>query len=479
METPQSHLTLVVTSGLNKCCVSSGGELISFPLFELLFTLFSVRMYRIKTDIRQYKCDTKEKVEKLIRNWVIRPNDLIYLADQQRWSPIGEHPTFLDLFAMLEAQERAEPDTVVTTNPLASAPEPQSDEPVEEVTRIKERPAALADSSPELADGNTNESDQAPAEAESSDLDLRETIEGDSVVPPTPEGVEPPVRSDEVTMMTERTFDLLKVTDEVDPAESSSSSSSSEPAEPTVEVNFRDETLELGNSTSAVEEIAAASDTFNPLEISKPRMGRHDLPEDFFATNELDGPVDRETLRDDLAAFEDKKSEDSEKPESSAVEAAEVEKDDEDELSDDAWELEEDHDDITPGLENTSVPEDQDSDEIHDDEDEWDEYDDLDPAEISARLLEKPSDRIADVYNIPLPFEIVPTPEELEAGIRRSKRSEAAKALAFPYPVEKKFKTAQLVTFDFTKEPPADQSRWLIAGVIGVLVLAVLAFALT
>jgi hypothetical protein len=476
METPQSQLTLVVTSGLNKCCVSSGGELISFPLFELLFTLFSVRMYRIKTDIRQYKCDTKEKVEKLIRNWVIRPNDLIYLADQQRWSPIGEHPTFLDLFAMLEAQERAEPDTVVTTNPLASAPEPLADEPVEEVTRIKERPAALADLSPESSEESTKDSAPVVPEVESSDLDLRETIEGDSVVPPTPEGVEPPVRSDEVTMMTERTFDLLKVTDEVDPVESSSA----EPAEPTVEVNFRDETLELGNSVSAVEEIAAASDRFNPLEISKPRMGRHDLPEDFFATNELDGPVDRETLRDDLAAFEDKKSKHTEKPESTAVEAAEVVEDNEqDELAGEVWEIEDDLVDITAGLENTSVAEEQDSDEIHDDEDEWDEYDDLDPVEISARLLEKPSDRIADVYNIPLPFEIVPTPEELEAGIRRSKRSEAAKALAFPYPVEKKFKTAQLVTFDFTKEPPADQSRWLIAGVIGFVVLAVLAFALT
>jgi len=205
-------------------------------------------------------------------------------------------------------------------------------------------------------------------------------------------------------------------------------------------------------------------------------MGRHDLPEDFFATNELDGPIDRETLRDDLAAFEDKKSEDNEKPKSTAAEAAE---DDEEEDSDEeVWELEEDHSE-TPDLENTSVPEEEDSDEIDDDEDEWDEYDDLDPAEISARLLEKPSDRIADVYNIPLPFEIAPTPEDLEAGIRRSKRSEAAKALAFPIPVEKKFKTAQLVTFDFTKEPPIDQSRWLIAGVIGFVVLVVLAFALT
>ncbi len=430
-------------------------------------------MYRIKTDIRQYKCDTKEKVEKLIRNWVIRPNDLIYLADQQRWSPIGEHSTFLDLFAMLEAQERAEPDTVVTTNPLASSPEPQVDEPAEEVTRIKERPAAPADSEPEeqvdepaVVEAEDKVSSADDSEAGEPDSDLRETIEGDSIVPSVPAGVEPPVRSDEVTMMTERTFDLLKVTDEVEPT---TAPSSTEPAESTVEVNFRDETVELGNSNSAAEEIAAASDTFNPLEISKPRMGRHDLPEDFFATNELDGPIDRETLRNDLAAFDD-----SEVIEEAADKAA---GDSEPVDTDGVWEIEEDPDATAPGLEDTSEPEDDENEQL--DEDEWDEYDDLDPVEISARLLEKPSDRIADVYNIPLPFEVVPTPEELEAGIRRSKRTQAAKELAFPYPVEKVFKTAQLVTFDFTKEPPADRSRWLIAGVIGFLVVLVVAIALS
>ena len=71
-------------------------------------------MFRIKTDIRQYKCETKDKVEKLIRNWVIRPTDLIYSTEQKEWLPIGEHPSFLPLFGVLDEQERNTPDTVVT-----------------------------------------------------------------------------------------------------------------------------------------------------------------------------------------------------------------------------------------------------------------------------------------------------------------------------------------------------------------------------
>ncbi|MEZ4461895.1 MAG: hypothetical protein R3E66_19670 [bacterium] len=420
-------------------------------------------MYRIKTDIRQYKCDTKEKVEKLIRNWVIRPNDLIYQADQQRWSPIGEHPAFTELFAVLEAQERAEPDTVVTQNPLESegvAAPAVSDE----VTHIKARPQS--------AEPSESPASNEPADAiEEPEEDIRMTDVMDSpLAPPSaPEGVEPQLKPDEVTMMTERTLDLMKITDEVDSVEDDpnvereptvyvqdqsepedfASDTPDEPSIPAME-----ETEELGGTSSAVEEMAAASDAVNPLEHSRPKLGRHDLPEDFFATNELEAPVDREKLRDDLAALESAREEES---------------------VDDAWGTVEE---VTSGTEETSAAEAAPSDSAFndddDDDDEWDDYDDLDPVEIAAQLIEKHSDRVADVYNIPLPFEIVPTPEDLAVGLKRSTRSAAAKAASFPTPVEKEYKKAHLRTFVLTKEPPQDRTPWLIAGIVAFLVLVVI-----
>ncbi len=79
-------------------------------------------MFRIKTDIRQYKCDSPDKVEKLIRNWVIRPTDLIFSAENADWRPIGDHPVFTPLFDVLNEQLRNEPDTLVTRNPFVAPP---------------------------------------------------------------------------------------------------------------------------------------------------------------------------------------------------------------------------------------------------------------------------------------------------------------------------------------------------------------------
>ncbi|MFP4599324.1 MAG: hypothetical protein ACLFVJ_13780, partial [Persicimonas sp.] len=80
-------------------------------------------MFHIKTDIRQYKCESEEKVERLIRNWVIRPSDLIYNADEKTWKPIGQHAAFDDIFAVIDQEEANEPDTIVTEAPSAVAAE--------------------------------------------------------------------------------------------------------------------------------------------------------------------------------------------------------------------------------------------------------------------------------------------------------------------------------------------------------------------
>ena len=55
-------------------------------------------MFRIKTDIRQFNCETQEKVEKLIRSWVIRPTDLMLDEARQTWSPIGQREEFASIF---------------------------------------------------------------------------------------------------------------------------------------------------------------------------------------------------------------------------------------------------------------------------------------------------------------------------------------------------------------------------------------------
>ena len=71
-------------------------------------------MFRIKTDIRQYRCESRDRVERLIRNWVIRPSDQIWDDDADDWQPIGDHPAFEELFVSLSEQHENQPETVVT-----------------------------------------------------------------------------------------------------------------------------------------------------------------------------------------------------------------------------------------------------------------------------------------------------------------------------------------------------------------------------
>src|SRR5690554_5922534 len=113
-------------------------------------------MFRIKTDIRQYKCDSPDKVEKLIRNWVIRPTDLIFSAENADWHPIGDHPVFTPLFDVLNEQLRNEPDTLVTRNPFTPPSAPDGVElnraDSDEITQMTHRTQTLR-----TADDDTTE----------------------------------------------------------------------------------------------------------------------------------------------------------------------------------------------------------------------------------------------------------------------------------------------------------------------------------
>jgi len=127
-------------------------------------------MFRIKTDIRQYKCESREKVERLIRNWVVRPTDQIFYDDKEKWGPIGEHSEFVSTFAELSQREAEAPDTIVSSDPPPVGAEAEEGE------------------------GGSEEED------DETDQDLEP--------PEPPEGVEPErVDSDEITVMTEETLD--------------------------------------------------------------------------------------------------------------------------------------------------------------------------------------------------------------------------------------------------------------------------------
>ncbi len=415
-------------------------------------------MYRIKTDIRQYKCDSEEKVEKLIRNWVIRPNDLIYLAQTQRWAPIGEHPLFVKLFEVLAQEEAQEPETVMTESPLessetqAEAPEAPLDEDAE-VTRIKERPTF-----------EDEEDEEEPAK------DVLQTVEEEVVVPtpepPTPpEDIETPAKTDEVTVMTAKTLDLF-TTDEVSEAEESE-----DPADP---------------APDALQEISEATAHSGGLSIKSPKVGRHDLPEEFFATNEISTPINREDVPpvDDLKEMYGTSSVDDAWGELADDEDLRVTEQIESPLSKD-----EDDDQtldrplVDPTLVEESAPAeveevDEEVDEESDDElvgasdseddDEWEEEDHPD---ISVELLQKHASRIADVYNIPLPFTVAPSSEDEAAGLKRAKISKSEKDRRFPYPNDKTLSQAYVQTFDLSPPKAGPDKRIIAAAIVFVLLL--------
>lgn len=418
-------------------------------------------MYRIKTDIRQYKCDSVEKVEKLIHNWVIRPNDLVYSNETQRWSPIGEHPLFVRLFEILADQEKAEPATQVTESPFEAA---QTEDP-DEVTRIKERPVFEDDSAPDdipaaphLEDEEpTNEQDEKSPEDETLIGRITSADEkpvGEVARPEPPPEVEPVVRPDEVTVMTAKTLDLIVTSDD-------------EPGDDE-KTNITESPLAPETPPTPYEELAQASEPNPEISIKAPRIGRHDLPEEFFATNEIHGPISRDSVPpvDDLKAMYDGTSVDD-------AWGNLADGDEEEDLrTTEQMEspLEHEAEESSP-LEPPQVEDDEA--EGNDEDDDWDDYE-ISP--IPADVHGKHAPRIADVYNIPLPFPILPSEEDQAAGLKRATTSRAEKDRAFPYPVEKTFMKAEIRNYDLTPPKPKDRTLQLVGTiVVGIVVILIVA----
>ncbi len=196
-------------------------------------------MYRIKTDIRQFKCDTREKVEKLIRNWVIRPTDLLYHRDQKLWAPIGDSDEFEPIFQQIKDSSEDDEETIVTAR--------------------EDSPAALLDFEDDEDEDDDVEDAAARARPAAAVLRPSKNVSRKSTpkplpIPEAPAGVEQVVRDHEVTVMTERTADLLGLSD------------SDEHMLEDILENVEPEELE---------------------EDSEPQLTRGDLPEELFLTNEF------------------------------------------------------------------------------------------------------------------------------------------------------------------------------------------------
>ena len=218
-------------------------------------------MFRIKTDIRQYRCKDREKVERLIRNWVIRPSDLILDRESSQWLPIGEDPDFIGLFSSLDEAHQNQPATVVT--------ERAADRAAADREATRSGPQRRNGSAPPFGILKTRSKEPSP----------------NALQPPVaPEGVEGVTRdSDEITMMTNKTLDLLdtRSNDLLDPPPSPPEDD--QDLEPTEDRTLAD-----------------------PSNDSGPITGRHDLPEDVFATAEISSTsldTDQEPL-DELAALD-------------------------------------------------------------------------------------------------------------------------------------------------------------------------------
>ena len=218
-------------------------------------------MFRIKTDIRHYRCESPGKVERLIRNWVIRPSDLIYDDDHDRWRPIGNHQEFCDLFESLEERHEDQPETLITDTDAATG----------------------------SGDGPTAARRRTVAQQR----------------PPKPaDDVEGVVRDgDEITMMTERTLQLISDDDDgpADVPEPGADVERAGPDEPTGRIEqpeFREQDGAADEPSTPEQPDGSKPD---PDGARQQQPGRDGLPEELFVTAELQDDSDASSEDDDAA----------------------------------------------------------------------------------------------------------------------------------------------------------------------------------
>lgn len=405
-------------------------------------------MFRIKTDVRQYTCESRDKVVRLIRNWVIRPSDVIYNGKSEEWEPIGEHPEFVETFREMEKAEEGVAETVVTPD-------------VEETE--------------EADDGSVEGDDQTGHGDEVTEGDEETTPSSQRPDPPTaPEGVTSGreyTDSDEITVMTEETLDsVLEDQPEGDGETNGDISPANRPDE------RRDD---LGDDVSNKDEPVDDEpvddepvDDEQPLELDEVGeevetdevTSREDLPEEVFATDRMDKKpfIEETSAGDDSDPSQDNRTDDPEEgpgsPEDSDAEE---------------W------DEILQKLRDTDELDGEELDRIEETREEI-------PLGRDEPREEEPTDQTAEYYGASGGYDweppdyVAPTEADRKHGLTAESVSEERKDEVFPYPGPKQKGEVQTRTFSFGDSSESETSYRrvaigaAVAVAVGILTLLVL-----
>jgi len=346
-------------------------------------------MFRIRSDNRSFECESREEVERLLRNAVIRPDDLIFYEERGEWGPIGEHSSFAALCA--ELSERR--GTGREGRSAGGAPAPESRDVVG--------------------------GEEAGAGAD----------RGEPEPPEPPEGAEPGrADSDEVTVMTEETLETYL---EDPPRESRDVGVGAEteaeggvPGAVDEESGARSGSMGDGGAESEYvisDEMSAGRDRRN--------LGRHDLPEEVFATSEIDqkelnvDSISTEAPTDDSSSEQedpDRKVEDALRENFESLRREETNDDwdailsrlrETDELGSEAL------GELSGAAESVEVG-----------------YDGGPSSERNSERAAGAEEYDSEAYGRAFPIEVGPTGRDIELGLKRSEVSARKKDRAFPYP---------------------------------------------
>ncbi len=272
---------------------------------------FPSGMFRIKTDIRTYECQSEERVERLIRNWVVRPTDLIFHDDREEWEPIGEHPAFSETFA--EMAERAEdvPETEIVDED--DQDEDDEEEPGGYTPDLSGLGEASSEPSEPSADEETSQSggsvtvegadEDAPAPDESTNVtpspyaddepeasELSETAQMESATSGTSSSSATHRTGTETHEVTAQMHSMTSGASSTAPERASapnvgSASPSADETRRANERDGRDDESPSPSNASAGAEVPVEGNTDERIE------SREDVPDELLATNEMASPA--------------------------------------------------------------------------------------------------------------------------------------------------------------------------------------------
>ncbi len=401
-------------------------------------------MFRIKTDVRQYTCESRDKVVRLIRNWVIRPSDVIYNREADEWEPIGEHPEFVETFREMEKAEEGVAETVVTPD----------------VDETEAADAGAVEGEDEAGDGDqvTGGDEETAPSSQRPD-------------PPTaPEGVTSSreyADSDEITVMTEETLDsVLEDQPEGDGEANGEISAANRPDQRRDDLS--DDVSDQGESVSD-----ESVDDEEPLELDEVGeevetdevTSREDLPEEVFATDRMDKkPFIEETSAGDGSDAPDNDRTNDPDAGPSSPEDSDAEE----------W------DEILQKLRDTDELDGEELDRIEETREEI-------PLGRDEPRDEEPTDQTAEYYGASGGYDweppdyVAPTEADWKHGLTAESVSDERKDGVFPYPGPKQKGEVQTRTFSFGDSSESGTSYRRVAigaavavavGILTVLVLS-------